>query len=175
MPRGSRRLTFDATLYAFQRSPIRLLTKTGRPITFQVVNQSISNDAEATVTPLLRAGDQQRGSAAVEVACGQELYFTLGSVASFDRVLENVTFSYEPSASCPADAGAPLDAGTPGESDAGTPSSPATIALVPDELGASAGCGCTAVPVPWLVLLALGARRRPRPARRGLTHRVEAG
>lgn len=168
LPRGAKSLSFTAQLFSFGNNVgVRLLTKTGRAITFTRAGGSISNDAELTVTPTIPAQGQVRGTTPLRVACGDELYFTLANTSGRERTLGNLTFTYEELDSCPQDAGTPMDAGTNSGSDAGQqPPQPTSLALAPDQLGSiPAGCGCNAAPLPLLGLLALLTRRR-RAARR---------
>lgn len=137
---------------------VRLLTKMGEPVTFTRSGAQLQNDADEVVS-FTSNGQGLKATAQVEVPCGADLYFTLGSASQGGDTVANVSVSHLEADSCPT-----VDAGTP-EVDAGTQ---AVIPAVPDqgnpELGAKHGCGCTAVD-PSLALfglIALGAVARRR-------------
>jgi uncharacterized protein (TIGR03382 family) len=89
----------------------------------------------------------------VEVPCGGELYFTLGTTSASGYTLRDLAFQVQPQSSCP-------------EVDAGTPP-PAVLPAIPEDGGggpAARSCGCSGAGTGWGLgaLFAIAALRRRR-------------
>jgi hypothetical protein len=164
-PAGVKRLTMTGPYQTFGSNPmarLQLLARADEPVSFVKVGNALRNDAQVSVVPSV-SNQVMTATVAVDVPCGGALYFAIANTSSRDRVLTDLTFSYESADSCPEpevdagmpDAGAALDAGAP---------APITVSGVTAELGAPvAGCGCTsASPLALFPVALLLARRRRR-------------
>ncbi|MHB8878221.1 MAG: hypothetical protein ACYC8T_31380, partial [Myxococcaceae bacterium] len=175
LPQGAKSVTVTGTgqtnMIGQLQTSVRLLAKVGAPITFTRAGNVLSNDAQVTggapalVNPL-------RAQALIDVPCGAEVYFTLGTTEAQGETLRDLTVTFEPAVSCTVDAG--TDAGT--VADAGAIDGGAKIIDAIEEGGKAGagnvpgGCGCTSavggLPA-FAVLCLLGLarlRRRGRPA-----------
>jgi MYXO-CTERM domain-containing protein len=164
LPEGARSLTISANAQAARgstASTVRLLAKVGEPVTFTRVGGALNHDADSSANATL-TGNSLTAKATLEVPCGGDLYFTLGSTAAAGDTLQALTATFEKAASCPPDAGVAPDAGNPEPE-------PAVIASVPENGKAGAGpapvgCGCNSADVGLSALALFGlvalARRR---------------
>ncbi len=141
---------------------VKLLAKSGSPITFTRAGASLTHDADVTAN----ATGSLSARANIEVPCGGELYFTLASAGPSGDVIQDLGFSFQKSANCSgADAGTQgPDAGT-GQVDAGTDPTVADAGSNDPGTVAPGGCGCTSVePLAaafgLLALAGLARRRR---------------
>lgn len=160
-PKGAKRLNVRSQIAQFGNNvSVRILTKTGAPVTYTRNGFSLTNDADSTVTPTVSQG-VMTADIEVQVPCGGAVYFSIANAGSRERQLGNITASIEPADTCPE----PLDAGVTGQPDAGVVTlEPVTLDSTADTLGAPmAGCGCNggaAGALGWLlVVVALRGRR----------------
>ena len=175
LPRGAREVSISGPYFSFgggtlpdggSSMRLQLLAKANAPITFTRQGGVLTNDSDVSAIPTTPIQGQMVGRAAIQVACGGEVYFTVVNTSRRDRALYNLGVGYEPLNDC-SDVDAGSDAGEP---DAGPP--PPQDVLVPmaqDGLGAvPQGCGCSSGGVlgALAVLLLVPAVRRRRRDRR---------
>lgn len=146
-------------LFGPQTPKLRLLTKSGSPITFTKSGSVVTDDATASIDLPNGSGGTATVTSNVTIPCGGELYVAL--TAQGGAQLQNLSFTMTPADSCPGqnDAGTDVDAGTTEK----------TIPAI-DEGGAGSGgsvaktCGCGAADVGGMGIVAFGllalARRR---------------
>lgn len=155
---------------------VRILTRTGSPITFVRQGGLLQNDAAVTVNAVVN-GNNVTGSAEVNAPCNSDIYVSLASPAD-GATLQGVTLTVDPLVNCmiPVDAGTGGGGGTGGGAgggagggggNTGTTTLPSVgPGNTTEQANAKVGCGCAtpadfAAPLLGLVLM-LGARRRRR-------------
>ncbi|MBI3185732.1 MAG: hypothetical protein HYZ28_26640 [Myxococcales bacterium] len=169
LPKGAKSVSIGGPYYSYGGTVrLVLLAKAGKPITFtRAGSNDLFHDADVSKVPTL-SGTQMQAAAPLEIPCGGELYLTVGNTSRRGRLLQNLTVSYEPLASCPEP---PKNEPSPDAGQAEPPQSlpePVLAEAVPEDgtLGKPPSCGCSAGETGLLGLGFLAAvafrRRRAR-------------
>jgi hypothetical protein len=169
-PNGAKSVSFSGSagggVPGFGGTPdVRLLAKSGSPITFTKVGTVLNNDADKSAAATA-SGSTLTAKVDIDVPCGatSEVHFTLGTNANSAVTLTNVQVTFEPAVTCNPVADGGTDGGGTG---GGGGNQTVFVPAVPDKTAggpAVAGCTCgTGAGLPGflgLLLLALRARRR---------------
>jgi hypothetical protein len=171
-PNGAKSVSFSGQagggVPGFGGTPdVRILAKSGGPITFTKSGGTLNNDSDKSATAAA-SGSTLTAKVDIDVPCGatSEVHFTLGTNANSAVSLQNVQVSFEQATTC----NPVVDGGTDGgNNDGGSSGGTVFVSAVPDKTASGAAapsCGCgVGAGVPGLfglLALALRARRRRR-------------
>ena len=156
VPNGAKSVTATSMYQSFGGSTMARLSVLAStdPITFVRRGADLINDAQKSVVPTV-AAQVMTGKVLIDVPCGGDVFVAIGNTSQRDRQLYDLSFSFEPAASCPPPV---VDAGPP-------PLDPVTVAAAQETLGAPVqGCGCSsAAPFLLFPVLMWFRRRRNQP------------